>query len=448
MNDATSSTVTGTRAAVRPGVLTLGRLVVVSPRALAWSCTLRDDPRVIGRAAANEAGWLNDDTVSREHLEVRWDAAAGAHVCRDLDSHNGTRLDGAPLGREWAPLADQSVLILGDVILIYEQADVSATTEAAIPELAGESAAIRRLRAELSRTATDRATVLLVGETGTGKEYASRAIHALSGRSGPLVSINCAALSAQLVESQLFGHVRGAFTGATGDSPGVFREANGGTLLLDEIGELPLELQAKLLRVLESGEVQPVGGSRTVHVDVRLVAATNRSLDLAVDAGEFRRDLYARLARRELRVPPLRERRVDLLQWFDRLWHCWWQQRGETTAALPSFDPEAAEYLLLRRWDNNLRELDRLVHTFAGDASLHGTVIGVDHLPDWMRRGSAGTAAQVEGSAPREPVPRVPTREEFIEAYHQLGGSARALARHFARDRRQIYRWLDAYGLR
>src|SRR6185295_11015283 len=171
--------------------------------------------------------------------------------------------------------------------------------------------------------ATDPAPVLLHGESGTGKERIAGELHRLSGRKGRLIAVNCAALSRELVESQLFGHQKGAFTGATELHPGYFRAAQGGTLFLDEIGELSLEVQPKLLRAIQQGEVQAVGSTQPAHVDVRVVAATNRELQQAVNAGQFRADLYARLSLWELRVPPLRERRADLFPWIDRLHGRW-----------------------------------------------------------------------------------------------------------------------------
>src|SRR5690606_21362403 len=200
--------------------------------------------------------------------------------------------------------------------------------------LPGTSMPAQRLRAAVAAAASDRAPVLVLGETGVGKEKIAAELHRLSGRQGPLVAVNCAALSAQLIESQLFGHVRGAFTGATQERAGLFRAATGGTLFLDELGEMPLELQPKLLRAVELGEVVAVGSTQPHRVDVRLIAATNRSLTDEVVAGRFRRDLYARLALWEIAAPPLRSRRADIIDWIDRLHRLWWEPRGEPPAPL------------------------------------------------------------------------------------------------------------------
>jgi len=438
----------------------LARLRAVHPRGLEWVCALGTESTVVGRTAdAGGAGPLRHDTVSRSHFEVRWDAAGGTHVGRDLGSHNGSRVDGVPLGTLAAALDDGSVLQLGDVTLVYETAPAGVLSQDGAtpwPNIPGDSFAANALRTQVLRAAADPSPVLLIGETGTGKEFVTRELHARSGRRGPLLSINCASLSAQLVDSQLFGHVRGSFTGATTDAPGLFRAADGGTLFLDEVGEIPLELQAKLLRVLQEGEVQPVGASKVVAVDVRVIAATNRPLERAVEAGAFRRDLYARLSLWEIGVPALSERRGDLLGWIDRLAQAWAHRRGTTPLAPWSLDPEVTEALLLRRWGSNLREVDRLVHALATSLGEREQ-IGRSDLPAWFHVDAADPADAPEAAAagPRGvdegravAKPPVPSREEFVEVFERLGGSVRALAKHFDRDRRQIYRWIDSYGLR
>jgi transcriptional regulator with GAF, ATPase, and Fis domain len=451
----------------------VARLRVVHPREIEWRCTVGNDAVVIGRTAQTEgAGPLRHDTVSRNHFEARWDANAGMYVGRDLGSHNGTRIDGLPLGKVTGGLHDQSIVQLGDVTLVFETAAAGALSsegETSLPNLPGDSLAMHAFRTQLLRAAADPSPVLLIGETGTGKEFAAAELHARSGRSGPLLTINCASLSAQIVDSQLFGHVRGAFTGANADAPGLFRAADGGTLFLDEIGEIPLELQAKLLRVLQQGEVQPVGATKVVKVDVRVIAATNRALDRAVEAGTFRRDLYARLSLWELQLPALAQRRGDILGWIDRLADVWAQRRAEAprptgSAAEPAaprwnFDPESAEALLLHRWNNNLREVDRLVHALSTSLASSER-IGMSDLPAWFdapadaapagavpvaAAGGSGGERPAEGAAAKR---AIPTREEFVAVFEQLGGSVRALARHFERDRRQIYRWIESYGLR
>ncbi len=273
-----------------------------------------------------------------------------------------------------------------------------------------------------------------MGETGTGKEWIARELHRLSGRGGPLVAINCAALAPTVVESELFGHARGAFTGAVEARAGFFRAAHGGSLFLDEIGELPLDLQPKLLRVLQEGEVQPVGSVQRTRVDVRVIAATHRDLAEAAEQGRFRADLYARLSLWELPVPSLRARRVDILPWMERLAARWRADGGGGDFALTA---DAAEALVTHRWPLNLRGLERAVRELA---ALGGPVARAA-LPTWLT--AAPAAAPVDDGRPP-----VPTREQFAAAFAELKGSVSGLARRFRRDRRQIYRWIEAYGLR
>jgi len=216
---------------------------------------------------------------------------------------------------------------------------------------------MRRLRADLVRLAGSRATVIITGESGTGKEVVARAIHDLSSRAGrPYVAFNCAAVPRDLFEGQLFGHRKGAFTGATSDQQGTIRAADGGTLFLDEIGELPLDVQPKLLRFLENGEVSPLGERRPVSVDVRVVAATHRDLEVLLRQGKFREDLFFRLQVIPLRVPPLRDRKEDvaaLARHFVR-------EFGPKGRA-PVLAPDALAALGSHTWPGNVRELRNVI---------------------------------------------------------------------------------------
>ena len=226
-------------------------------------------------------------------------------------------------------------------------------------ELIGQGSAHKRLLGEIDTVAGSDLTVLITGETGVGKELVAQAIHARSPRAGrPLISINCAALPDQLVESELFGHVRGAFTGASGERSGKFELADGGTLLLDEVGELPLAVQAKLLRVLQSGQLQRVGSDREHRVDVRILAATNRDLAEEVRAGRFRADLYHRLSVYPLLVPPLRERGRDVLLLAG---HFLEQSRARLHLRGLRLSNEAQAALLRHDWPGNVRELEHLL---------------------------------------------------------------------------------------
>jgi transcriptional regulator with PAS, ATPase and Fis domain len=226
---------------------------------------------------------------------------------------------------------------------------------------------MRDLISQAQRIAASRATVLIEGESGTGKELLARLIHFTSPRAAaPFVSVNCAALSEGLIESELFGHERGAFTGATECRPGRFEIATSGTLLLDEISEIPPKLQAKLLRVLEEGEFERVGGTKTLRVDVRVIATSNRDLQAEVAQGKFRHDLFYRLNVMCLRVPPLRERREDiapLVTYFI------WRHRGEANVAIRGVAAETLEKLFAYHWPGNVRQLRNVMY----HACVHAT---------------------------------------------------------------------------
>jgi transcriptional regulator with GAF, ATPase, and Fis domain len=401
-------------------------------------------------------------TVSRRHAGVQ--NGFGVPFLSDLGSSNGTRVNGVNLSAPTALVA-QSVVRFGDTLAVVDER-VSEEARALQSSLPGSGSAVVRVRDLLMRAAPQPVPVLILGETGTGKEWLAADVHRLSGRAGPYLKLSCAELSPQLIESQLFGHERGAFTGADARHSGLFVAAHEGTLFLDEVGELPLDSQAKLLRVLQEGEVRPVGSVRTQRVDVRVVCATNRELARAVEAGSFRRDLYARLSVFELELPPLRERRQDILAWADHF--C---ERAGYELGTIHFQPVVAERLALYAWPDNLRGLDRLVQRLLSlgqpvtvgmqmlrevmpelceelasspppAAAVGATILSsVPALPGHGSRPPAETAT----AAPAASSP--PTREEFLAVYEALGRNVRAVSKHFARDRRQIYRWLESFGI-
>ncbi|MFV0369643.1 MAG: sigma-54 interaction domain-containing protein [Hyphomicrobiaceae bacterium] len=291
----------------------------------------------------------------------------------------------------------------------------------------------------IHQVAPSTASVLLQGESGTGKTHIARLIHRLSRRSDrPFIEVNCAAIPASLIESELFGHVKGAFTGAMRDRPGRFQAANGGTLFLDEIAELPTHLQAKLLRVLQDQEFEPVGSDKTAKVDIRLITASNRDLHDMVDSGDFRADLYYRLAVFTLNVPPIRERRGDiplLLEHFcDHL-----EARGYPTDVVCS--PDAMQILMNYNWPGNVRELENAVE-HALICSVDG-VVRPESLPEQIRvsvlanRSKPYTPNAVEsGSADED----AQARRDIERALVQSNGNRSAAARLLGVDRTTLWR--------
>jgi DNA-binding NtrC family response regulator len=309
------------------------------------SFTLGQDP--------SNAVVIRDRFVSNKHLKVTR-LKTSFHVL-DLSSTNGTFLDGTRIFE--AEISLDTVLRVGESELIFEPRS-PGQAQNSFHGIVGSTPAMRQLVELIKRVAPSSAIVVIVGESGTGKELVARAIHECSSRAEqPFIPLNCAAISKELIESELFGHEKGAFTGADSKRKGAFEEAHGGTLFLDEIGELPLELQAKLLRVLESGEVKPVGATRPVHMDVRVVAATNRDLQALVRQGKFREDLYYRLCVVPLVLPPLRRRPGDVRALAEHFLRAN-TPRGHTVR----FTSAALDKLQQHPWPGNVRELRNVVH--------------------------------------------------------------------------------------
>jgi DNA-binding NtrC family response regulator len=313
----------------------------------------------IGSAADNDLV-LSDQTVSRHHCELQ--PVEGGVRVRDAGSTNGIALGGARIYDAMIP--GEFRLRLGDSVLavnpLPETEEHSESDADRFGAVLGASPRMRELYAQLERIASSHYTLLLEGETGTGKDVIAESVHEKSPRGAqPFVVFDCGAVSANLIESELFGHERGAFTGAQTSHAGVFEQADGGTLFLDEIGELPLELQPKLLRVLERRELRRVGGSRNVAVDVRIIAATNRNLRAELKRGAFRQDLYYRLAQAHVFVPPLRERAGDI----ELL--CRHFLASDGAAGAPAEMPHDVLAMFLRhRWPGNVRELRNAVRRF------------------------------------------------------------------------------------
>ncbi len=279
---------------------------------------------------------------------------------------------------------DQLERLVGEAIrhgqLVNPSRGETNTKPEISPVMVGSSAAMHTLRQRIAQVGPTPETVLITGESGTGKELVARAVHAASDRcQAPLVSLNCPVLSAQLMESELFGHERGAFTGAEASRTGRFEMADGGSILLDEVTEIDLNLQAKLLRVLQEKSFERVGSSRTVHVDVRVLATTNRDLTEEIDAGNFRQDLYYRLAVLPLWVPPLRERRDDIPDLVEHFFRRSATRLGRDPA---SVDVSAMDLLMHHDWPGNVRELENIVTR--ASVLNNGQTVTADELRRWL----------------------------------------------------------------
>jgi DNA-binding NtrC family response regulator len=403
---------------------------------LDWNSDGEPGELILGRDAGC-AVQLDGHDVSRRHAALRKVGSQAPATITDLGSRNGVRVNGRPIAT--APLAAEDVVRLGGWI------GVVTATPGEVEEIAAGlwgGAAMRAALAPLRGVAASDLPIVLEGETGTGKEVVAGALHRWSGRGGPLVAVNCAALPEALAEGELFGYRRGAFTGADRASPGFFRAADGGTLLLDEISDLPLALQAKLLRVLEQREVQPLGEARPVPIDVRVVVAGQQSLMESVRAGRFRADLLARLEGLTVQLPPLRQRREDVLPLFSRLLD------GVSRGQVPAIESDFAERLCVHDWPFNVRELVLLVRRIV---ALHSTetTLRAHHLPDRIGQEAAGspptgTPAQVPAAAASAEPVQLPA---LLVALRASGGNVARAAAILGISRQRAYRLMEGQAV-
>jgi transcriptional regulator of acetoin/glycerol metabolism len=377
---------------------------------------------------------VDDGRMSASHARLtkvlrRW-------MIQDDESRNGTLVNGVAQTR--AALADGDVVELGHTFFLFRDLARSGPGEPAIldagslsppsPCLVTLLPAVAQDFARFAMIARSTVPVLLEGETGTGKEVMARALHEISGRAGDFVAVNCGALPRDLVEGELFGHRRGAFSGATEDRPGLVRAADKGTLFLDEIGDLAASAQAALLRVLQEREVRPLGGARAFPVDLRVVAATHRPLDEMVVAGEFRADLLGRIAGHRFTLPPLRARREDL----GLLTGALLRRLAPEEAPKTVIQPRAVRALLGYAWPRNVRELEHCLSSALVLAREAGK-IELAHLPAAVQR-----ALQGEDEA---------RREEIAALLREHEGNVTLVAKHMGKARMQVQRWLKRYSL-
>jgi DNA-binding NtrC family response regulator len=331
----------------------------------------------------------------------------------------------------------------GEETAVESAALKEISTRYASSGLVGHSRQMIDLYKEIARVAAFRSTVLIIGESGTGKELVARAIHSNSPRSGQsFVAVNCGALTETLLEAELFGHARGSFTGAVADKKGLFEEAEGGTIFLDEIGETSAALQVKLLRALQEGEIRRVGSTKSVKVDVRVIAATNRNLENEVKAGRFREDLYYRLSVITLRVPPLRERREDI----PLLAHHFLRRTCEETGKRVALSEKALETLRSYDWSGNVRELENSIE----HAVLHsrGQVITEDDLPARLKAPRETQLTLEEKLFSNLPPLEEMERRYLIHVLEAVNGNRTRAAEIMQIDRRTLYRMAERFGIK
>src|SRR6266404_6427156 len=381
-----------------------------------------------------------DGRMSSRHARLQ--RVLGEWMIEDADSKNGTFVDGKRVTS--SPLADGALVELGHSFFIFREplprAEPALLEQRALkPSPRGMATLSPVVAVELERVTTfarSQVPVLISGETGTGKELIASAIHELSGRPGPFVAVNCGAIAPNLVESELFGHRKGAFTGAIEDRAGLVRSSDRGTLLLDEIGDLPLPAQATLLRVLQESEVMPVGATRPVKIDLRVVAATHRDLAGLAARELFRPDLLARLDGAMIPLPRLRDRRED----FGVIAAALIEKSAGDAASSVRFSADAARLMLLHDWPLNVRELEKCL-TSALVLARDGR-IELEHLPEVVR------------TPPKQPSSPEPVREqdqhlreELMKQLRENRGNVTAVARSMRKARTQVQRWLRRFDI-
>ena len=407
---------------------------------------------------------LSDSKVSGLHCEIRLDQR-GYRLC-DLDSTNGTYVGGYRVNDVYINPATQFTVGVSKVRFepLSESVEVALSSDKQFGGMVGQGVKMRELFARLEKLAQSDATILITGETGVGKELVAEALHEYSSRSGgPFVVLDCGSIPQNLIESELFGHERGSFTGATGTYLGAFERADGGTVFLDEIGELPLEMQPKLLRVLERHEVRRVGGTRTNAVDIRVVAATNRDLGVEVNRGRFREDLYYRLAVARVHVPPLRDRREDIPALIE---HVLSITPGGDNAELSQ---ETIDLMMKHDWPGNVRELRNVIEraVLLSEAPSSSAALQRSYVPN-------GGASAPEMSSEQPSVPSIVAddnvlsmpidtsipfkvakrdlvsefeRRYICEILEKHDGNISAAARAAGIDRMSIHKLLNRLGL-
>jgi transcriptional regulator with GAF, ATPase, and Fis domain len=447
---------TGTRIRreATPATVNLRRckLVVIKGAQRGTEFVVSGDVFRVGKAPENDLV-LADETVSRVHFEIARDAKG--YLVRDMKSTNGTFLDGAEVKEAY--LRAGSVIGLGACELKFtpfeERIEILPSEKESLGEMVGKSPAMREIFGLIEKIAPTDATVLIEGETGTGKDMIARTLHQLSPRHGnPFIVVDCGAVAGTLIESELFGHEKGSFTGAVAARQGAFELASGGTVFLDELGELSLDLQPKLLRVLEQRELRRVGGTKTIKVDLRVIAATRKDLRSEVEKGKFREDLYFRLNVVPITAPSLRERREDIPLLIDAMLG----KLGTSTAGVPGSGgvelPEASRAALMAHdWPGNVRELRNVIERALALGADPGMLVAPLGAPE------PGKGAALRDGIEFEPgVSFRDTKEKWNELFERryltwlitrADGNISKAARDADMDRKYLHKLLRKYGI-
>jgi DNA-binding NtrC family response regulator len=406
---------------------------------------------IIGRASDERLGslirrnrvMLPDLRISQNHARLSYNVTSNSFTIEDFESKNGTWINGRKIKK--SDVKPQDVIRVGDTVMVFCRLIWPPAARIAEGEgLIGVSMIINDLRKTVRQIAPSNSSVLICGETGTGKELVARAIYANSGRTGELTAINCTSIPEHLFESELFGVKKGAFSGADRDRKGFIVSADNGVLFMDEIGDMPLQVQPKLLRAIEQQELTPLGTTTAVKFNVRFLAATNSDIDLSVEKNLFRPDLLHRLDQFRINIAPLRERKEDI----PVLW--------ENFVGKENADANIVEALLIYPWHGNVRELKNTASEYLLRDIEHGKSI-LSRLPQKIREyyryvkedkiHDTPLSSSVKTEDNALPRGQRPSRESLLDSLRRHNGNISAVASEFSRERPQIYRWMKYYGI-